>query len=181
MQHTAQEIQQLGIYRITNAANGRIYIGSTMQSFRIRWDAHRYMLSKGTHSNKGLQADWQQYGEQAFVFEIVEVCPPGISKRDLCMRELVHLKRLVNTHNCMHYSLIVPATISAKPLSSMDYLSPQEIAQRLKITDRAVLDMIAAKKFDAMRVGAGRGVWRVSRASYERYVATQAQKSESNG
>ncbi len=66
-------------------------------------------------------------------------------------------------------------------MADKDYLSPQEIAKQLQVTDRAVLDMIAAKKFEAMRVGAGRGVWRVDRASYERYLAEQAQKSDSNG
>lgn len=66
-------------------------------------------------------------------------------------------------------------------MRDQDYLSPQEIAQQLKITDRAVLDLIAAKKFEAMRIGTGRGVWRVNRASYERYLAEQAQKSDSNG
>ena len=33
----------------------------------------------------------------------------------------------------------------------------------------------------AMRVGAGRGVWRVSRASYEQYLAEQAKKSDTIG
>lgn len=66
-------------------------------------------------------------------------------------------------------------------MTEQDYLSPQEIARQLKITDRAVLDMITAKKFEAMRVGAGRGVWRVSRASYEQYLAEQAKKSDTIG
>lgn len=67
-------------------------------------------------------------------------------------------------------------------MTDQDYLSPQEIARHLKITDRAVLDMIEAKKLEAVRVGAGRGVWRISRASYERYLAEQGvRKSDSIG
>lgn len=50
------------------------------------------------------------------------------------------------------------------------FLSPQQIAAQLQITDRAVLDLIKAGKLPALRVGAGRGVWRVARSAFETFL-----------
>lgn len=67
-------------------------------------------------------------------------------------------------------------------MTEQDYLSPQAIARQLGITDRAVLDLIAAGKFaGAVRIGTGRGVWRVPRTSLEAYLAMRGRQSESDG
>jgi excisionase family DNA binding protein len=50
------------------------------------------------------------------------------------------------------------------------FLSPQQIAAQLQITDRAVLDLIKAGKLRGMRVGTGRGVWRVARSAFEAFL-----------
>ncbi|MNI97217.1 hypothetical protein D3C73_1558210 [compost metagenome] len=34
------------------------------------------MLDIGNHENKALQADWKEFGEKAFVFEILEKIKP---------------------------------------------------------------------------------------------------------
>ena len=62
-------------------------------------------------------------------------------------------------------------------MTGEDFVSPQEIARRLKVTDRAILDMIAAGKLPgAVRVGTRRGVWRVPQSSVDAYLAAQAGK-----
>lgn len=53
------------------------------------------------------------------------------------------------------------------------FLSPQEIASQLNITDRAVLDLINSGKLPAMRVGKGRGVWRVSQGDFNTFKAAR--------
>ena len=65
-------------------------------------------------------------------------------------------------------------------MTEQDFLSPQEIARQLNVTDRAVLDMITAGKLEAVRVGAKRGVWRVPRASLNRYLSEQSAKGSIN-
>lgn len=55
------------------------------------------------------------------------------------------------------------------------FLSPQKIAQRLGVTDRAVLDLIHEKKLPALRVGTGRGVWRIGEADFDAYIARRRQ------
>jgi group I intron endonuclease len=65
-----------GIYSIQNLANGRIYIGSASKDFNIRWATHRRCLRRRKHDNYKLQTDWCRYGEDAFVFSILETCAP---------------------------------------------------------------------------------------------------------
>lgn len=67
------------IYRITNMANGRFYIGSADSFARREWQ-HRYDLRRGVHKNPRLQAAWNKYGADMFVFEVLEEVPEGESQ-----------------------------------------------------------------------------------------------------
>jgi len=61
-----------GIYKITNTANGKVYIGSARE-FKERWKQHKSSLLSGKHHNKHLQGSFDKYGESVFVFEVLEV------------------------------------------------------------------------------------------------------------
>jgi group I intron endonuclease len=65
-------LQKSGIYRILNTVNGKPYLGSAV-IIPNRWREHKRTLRKGTHKNLHLQAAWNKYGEEAFVFNIVEL------------------------------------------------------------------------------------------------------------
>lgn len=67
------------IYRITNMANSHFYIGSADSFARREWQ-HKYDLRRGAHKNPRLQAAWNKYGEEMFVFEILEEVPEGESQ-----------------------------------------------------------------------------------------------------
>jgi group I intron endonuclease len=60
-----------GIYKIINIVNNKFYVGSA-EDFARRKRVHWWMLRKGNHANKHLQAAWNKYGEAAFTFVIVE-------------------------------------------------------------------------------------------------------------
>lgn len=66
------------IYRITNMENGHYYVGSAESFARREW-SHKYELRKGTHKNPRLQAAWNKYGEEMFVFEVLETVPEGVT------------------------------------------------------------------------------------------------------
>lgn len=66
-----------GIYRITCSANGKFYIGSTI-NLRKRQYEHFRTLRHGTHNNPKLQHAWNKYGEQAFIFDVIEFVLPAI-------------------------------------------------------------------------------------------------------
>jgi group I intron endonuclease len=59
-----------GVYLITNTANGKRYIGSSLNIER-RWNQHRRALRINKHSNAHLQAAWRKYGELVFKFELL--------------------------------------------------------------------------------------------------------------
>jgi len=65
--------RQFGIYLIRCKTNGKIYIGSTKQSFRARFSNHCKFLTKGKLSNFILQNDFTKYGVEEFEFEILSV------------------------------------------------------------------------------------------------------------
>jgi len=65
-----------GIYKITNSSNGKIYIGSAY-NLSNRFSVHRYTLRNNKNKNKHLQAAWNKYGEQNFIFEIIELVDIG--------------------------------------------------------------------------------------------------------
>ncbi len=62
-----------GVYSITNTINNKKYIGKS-DNIYVRWDEHRKELNKGVHHNKHLQRAWNKYGENNFIFEIIEKC-----------------------------------------------------------------------------------------------------------
>lgn len=75
-----------GIYRITNKANGKIYIGSAV-NFSQRWGMHLHQLRKGTHHSVMLQRAFNKYGEESFLFEKILLC----EKSDLIFYEQIKL------------------------------------------------------------------------------------------
>lgn len=63
---------QIQLYKITNTTNGKIYIGSAKE-YKRRASQHVASLKQQKHSNKHLQASWNKWGEDAYLFEVVEV------------------------------------------------------------------------------------------------------------
>ena len=64
-----------GVYLIRNIISNRVYVGSSIDIER-RWRNHKKDLRKGKHHSPHLQRAWNKHGEDAFVFEIIELCPP---------------------------------------------------------------------------------------------------------
>jgi group I intron endonuclease len=93
-----------GIYKIINVLNNKFYVGSAVD-FAVRKRKHWWMLRRGTHANKHLQAAWVKYGEPSFTFVIVEELPP---EADILAAENVWLKEHVGKDYC--YNLATDAT-----------------------------------------------------------------------
>ena len=64
-----------GIYSILNKSNNKIYIGSSIKLENRKYK-HFWMLSKKCHDNQYLQKSYNKYGEDSFIFEIIEECDP---------------------------------------------------------------------------------------------------------
>lgn len=64
-------IQNSGIYRITNKVNGKVYIGSSVNTSK-RSREHFGLLRLGRHQNRYLQRAFNLHGETAFEFDTIE-------------------------------------------------------------------------------------------------------------
>ena len=64
-------IKKFGIYKISY--KNKVYIGSTTQSFYIRWIQHMYEMKNFKHSNQKIMNIINKYGIDKLIFEIVEV------------------------------------------------------------------------------------------------------------
>ena len=62
----------MGVYKITNLANGKIFIGSH-KNVKARINRHLFALENGTEEIKELMEDYRKYGEAKFTFEIIDV------------------------------------------------------------------------------------------------------------
>ena len=82
-----QEFNQIkvraGVFQIRNTVNDKIYVEGSVNLDKI-WNRHLVELRFGNHRNTTLQAEWKQYGEEAFRFEILsEIREPEDSRVDL--------------------------------------------------------------------------------------------------
>lgn len=68
----------VGIYQILNTVNGKRYIGQSIQ-VRDRLNEHTWKLRNNKHTNKHLQAAWNEYGADVFKRELIVEC----EKKDL--------------------------------------------------------------------------------------------------
>ena len=83
----------IGIYKIENKINGKIYIGQST-NINKRLTNHKSLLRGNKHYNNHLQSAFNKYGEDNFIFEIIDIC--GIDELDA-------LERLyINKYECKH-------------------------------------------------------------------------------
>lgn len=80
-----------GVYQITNTVNGKRYIGSSVNVHRRLLD-HRRKLSRGAHHSAALQAAWNKYGAESFVFSLLE---GDVPREMLTIREQSYLDQII--------------------------------------------------------------------------------------
>ncbi|RED54689.1 GIY-YIG nuclease family protein [Cohnella lupini] len=66
---------EAGVYQIRNTANGKVYVHSTPNLRSL--NGKTATLHSGTHRNKFLQTEWNEFGAGAFALEVLEVLKPS--------------------------------------------------------------------------------------------------------
>ena len=66
-----KRLKPAGVFQIKNTANGKVLLGSSL-NLEGPLNSHHFMLKTGSHRNKVLQQEWDEYGEEKFIFEILE-------------------------------------------------------------------------------------------------------------
>lgn len=87
-----------GVFMIKNIVNGRVLLGSSL-NLEGPLNAHKFTLQIGAHRNPALQKDWNEFGPDAFVFEILEVVkvtddPNFDIKDELTLLEQIWIEKL---------------------------------------------------------------------------------------
>lgn len=124
-----------GIYKIINTVNNKFYVGSAVNLSRRR-ARHFSELRNNYHNNQKLQAAWNKYGEQAFIFVVVE----DVSDVSLLlMAEDKWLKDHVGKDYCYN----IGTTATAPALGLCGPLSP---TWGMKHTEAAKRKISAASK-----------------------------------
>lgn len=102
----------IGVYKITNTNNRRVYIGQSANISR-RFSRHRWELKHNRHTDARLQADWNLYGSSVFTFDVIEEC----AESELLIREAYWIKFYGGINGGLVYNMLscedghIPATI----------------------------------------------------------------------
>lgn len=81
----------IGIYKITNNINGKIYVGQSINIYE-RWKQHEYKAFNCNEKayNSAIHQAYRKYGIENFSYEIIEECPP----EQLDIREIYWIEQL---------------------------------------------------------------------------------------
>lgn len=89
-----------GIYCISNNINNKCYIGSS-KNIKLRKGGHISRLRNNRHPNQHLQNSWNKYGQDNFIFEILEQLPKECTTEELLAREQYYLDTLKPEYNIL--------------------------------------------------------------------------------
>lgn len=89
----------IGIYKIVNTENGKIYIGQST-NVKHRKNCHKYDLKNNRHKNAYLQKDYNE-NPKAFNFEILCIC----KKKELNDLEIFYIKKYKTTNSSFGYNI----------------------------------------------------------------------------
>tara|TARA_R110001632_G_scaffold170150_2_gene289143 strand:+ start:1029 stop:1364 length:336 start_codon:yes stop_codon:yes gene_type:complete len=60
----------MGVFQIKSRKNNKVLIDHSIDMVS-KWNRHKMELKFGNHRNRGFQKDWNEYGEENFVFEVL--------------------------------------------------------------------------------------------------------------
>lgn len=132
-----QNLIKSGVYHIKNTINNKIYIGSA-KNIRNRFNAHKYLLKKNSHDNSFLQNAWNKYGEECFIFEIIEVCDLS----SLLIREQFYLDLFKSYERNNGYNIIKIA------VGNYGYKFSEESRKKMSLAKKGLKPKIGFKLSD---------------------------------
>lgn len=94
-------MKTVGIYKITNILDEKIYIGQTV-NYRKRRTSHLSSLKKGNHHNEHLQRAFDKYGESTFEIELIKEC----TAEELDEMEKYYIKELDACNHDKGYNMM---------------------------------------------------------------------------
>jgi len=127
-----------GVYTITSKTTGKSYVGAS-SNVELRFRAHIKHFENGTHTNPRLQAAWNEYGENDFIFSVLEEVA---TSDDLGKREQYYMDRQSQTD----FNIISRTNLRVgHPESSGEYISFADTVVLLNLPRHTVRRLVRAK------------------------------------
>lgn len=123
----------IGIYKITNQINGKVYIGQSV-NIKERWRRHRTAVNENT--NLPLYRAIQKYGLENFTFEVIEEC----LKKELDEKEIYWIKYYNSINPERGYNLSLGGN-GGSHFNKLNYKQLQEIKFLIKNSDMLLKDI----------------------------------------
>jgi hypothetical protein len=89
-----QRKYKMGVFQIKNKVNGKIFVSSNIDLQAI-WHSQKLQLDVGIHSNYELQKDWNEYGADSFVYEILDEIKQKDDKPQNNAKDLKALEEMI--------------------------------------------------------------------------------------
>lgn len=115
-----------GIYKIENIINHKVYIVKS-EDIDYRFVLHKRELKNGKHCNQHLLAAWRKYGEDNFIFSILEECEVN----DLNQKEIFWIKSLQSYKKEFGYNKILGGTGGRLNAESLEKMRQSSIGKKL--------------------------------------------------
>ena len=100
-----------GIYIIRCTLNDMVYVGATCSQFRYRKQDHFSKLKNNKH-RKQIQSDYNEYGKDFFVFEIVKIESDERHIKDLEIEMIEYYKNMDKCYNIYDGGEVVGTKLS---------------------------------------------------------------------
>lgn len=84
----------MGVFQIKNIKSNKVLIDNSVD-MESKWNRHKIELKFGNHRNKDFQNDWNEYGEENFVFEVLSELKKNENENINYNKELKTLQDMV--------------------------------------------------------------------------------------
>jgi hypothetical protein len=84
----------MGVFQIKNISNNKVLIDNSID-MESKWNRHKMELKFGNHRNRAFQKDWNDYGENNFIFEVLSELKKNDEENINYNKELKTLENMV--------------------------------------------------------------------------------------
>jgi hypothetical protein len=84
----------MGVFQVKNIRNQKGLIDHSVD-MASKWNRHKMELKFGNHRNREFQKDWNEYGEESFVFSVLSELKKSEDKPTNYTKELKTLQEMV--------------------------------------------------------------------------------------